>query len=138
MPSPTSLAYRVVSLGNDKSALFYQTSGVPQGSNLGPLLFHIFINDIISDLRCGASIYADDAKLYSIIESMDDVVNLQSDLDRFATWCADKLLGLNAAKCKKLTFYRGRTPIDSRYMINGVTIESVVEWRDLGVVYDKD
>ena len=63
-------------------------SGVPQGSVLGPLLFIIYINDIVDTLGCHCYLYADDMKLYKIIQSStgNDCAALQTDLDRVVEW----------------------------------------------------
>ena len=75
-------------------------SGVPQGSVLGPLLFIIYINDIVDTLGCHCYLYADDMKLYKIIQSSNDCTALQSDLDRLVEWSSNWKIKLNIAKCK--------------------------------------
>ena len=62
------------------------TSGVPQGSVLGPLLFIIYINDLDSGISSDISEFADDSRIGRIIRSESDVKNLQGDLDRLNEW----------------------------------------------------
>ena len=81
------------------------TSGVPQGSVLGPTLFLIFINDI--DLACkltGAckKKFADDTKCYKVVETEEDQVQFQSMLDNLAQWSFDWQMLFNVDKCHVL------------------------------------
>ena len=63
-----------------KSFEFVSTSGVPQGSNLGPLFFNLFINDLLQSLTCRLLAYADDLKIFSGISSNEDTELLQDNL----------------------------------------------------------
>ena len=76
------------------------TSGVPQGSVLGPLLFVLYINDIAENIQCKLGVFADDTKIYSIINNMCNTMELQCDLDNMQEWCRTWLLKLNLEKCK--------------------------------------
>ena len=62
------------------------TSGVPQGTALGPLLFLCFVNDIPDCISSNIHLYADDILLYRTINVMDDCVKLQDDLNVLQQW----------------------------------------------------
>ena len=67
-------------VGNSLSDVTYLSSGVVQGSVIGPLLFVLFINDIanlFNDSKCVCKLYADDLKLYSTLETDADISYLQ-------------------------------------------------------------
>ena len=74
----------VVSTRSGSSASYVATSGVPQGSHLGPLLFNIFINDLPSIFKyCKILLYADDLKIFHLVSDSMDTVAIQTDLNSF-------------------------------------------------------
>ena len=83
------------------------SSGVPQGSILGPLLFILYINGL-TNLPLSPStqliLYADDIFLFYPISSHSDLSSLQSDLDTISTWLSSKSLQLNSSKSKYIYF----------------------------------
>ena len=58
-------------------------SGVPQGTVLGPLLFSLYINDILADIESEKRLFADDCVCYREIKNEEDTLKLQRDIDRF-------------------------------------------------------
>ena len=62
-----------VSVNNHSSNLLPVTSGIPQGSVLGPILFLIYVNDFPEVVSSTVALFADDTKLYRAIENEDDI-----------------------------------------------------------------
>ena len=62
------------------------TFGVPQGTILGPLTFLLFINDIHENLDSNLRLFADDALLYRSIDTVNDCIILQNDIDKLVSW----------------------------------------------------
>lgn len=126
-----------VTIGSETSATFTNLSGVPQGSNLGPLLFSIFINDLSRLLPPGCKLFfADDVKIYMIIQSLSDCAKLQQLVDHFADWSLKNMLTLSIHKCNTITFHRKQNPICYDYAINNIKLERVNHVRDLGIILD--
>ena len=116
------------------------TSGVPQGSVLGPILFVIYINSLPSWTKdCEIFLYADDAKLFLPITSAEDHHKLQRDLERIQSWTESHLLQLHPGKCKimTLTLPRRRKDLTPRaYTLCGQSLAVSQAEKDLGVTID--
>ena len=88
-----------VEINGKKSQWLPVTSGIPQGSVLGPLLFLIYINDLPENVNSTVYMYADDTKIYREIQSDDDYEVLQRDLETLKTWSDRWLLKFHPSKC---------------------------------------
>ncbi len=119
------------------SKTFTCTSGVPQGSILGPLLFLIFINDITHKIKYSrVLLYADDLKLFRQISEVDDRKYLQLDLDALVEWSKANNLPFNVEKCFSITYTRKVLPVRTEYTIDNCILQQVSENKDLGVILD--
>lgn len=116
---------------------YFQTSGVPQGSILGPLLFNLFINDISSCFsHSNFLLYADDLKFFTKIESLQDINDLQVDLDNLVMWCNINKLFLNLSKCFHVSYFRSLNPIQPTFKIGSHNLTKLTSIRDLGIIFD--
>jgi exonuclease III len=111
-------------------------SGVPQGSHLGPLLFIIFINDLVTRLTCECLLYADDIKIFKTVNSLNDCYVLQSDLNTVSDWCKDNFMTLNIDKCFVITFTTRRQSIVHDYTIENQPLKRSITANDLGILFD--
>ena len=77
---------QTVVLESEKSSQVTVTSGVPQGSVLGPILFLVFINDFPEHIKSKVRLFADDTAVYLAISNLEHAQILQEDLDRLTKW----------------------------------------------------
>ena len=75
-----------VTLNGAQSELTDETSGIPQGSVLGPILFLIFVKDLPDGVSSTIKLFADDTKLYREIQTPEDSQELQKDLFNVMQW----------------------------------------------------
>jgi len=108
------------------------TSGVPQGSVLGPLLFLIFINDIDTSLLCSILKFADDTKLFGTVNNVVDKIMMQKDLNQLMDWSEQWQMPFNASKCKVM--HLGHRNNHYEYFMGNYKLEPVTEERDLGIL----
>ena len=111
------------------------TSGIPQGSVLGPTLFVLFINDLPQVVESRVALFADDTKVFREIQSDEDREKLQQDIDELLIWSKKWQLPFNESKCKVMHY--GKTNRKADYNLGGVQIVEVSEEKDLGVTFDQ-
>ena len=109
------------------------TSGVPQGTVLGPLMFILYINDISADTSSSIRLFADDCVLYRVVSNTRDAEMLQGDLSQLCGWADTWQMDFNPIKCHVLSVTRKKTPIRYPYCISGVELEHVSHHPYLGV-----
>lgn len=110
------------------------TSGLPQGSVLGPILFLIYINDIDDGIRSSILKFADDTKIFSSCGE-DKHLQMQQDLEKLMNWSRTWQIEFNTEKCKTLHLGRGKS---APFSMDGHMLEAVSEERDLGMTITRD
>ena len=129
---------QVTHINNVSSCAINVSSGVIQGSVLGPLLFLIYINDITKEILNGRPfLYADDLKIVysSDTMSVEFISTIQQDLIRLDSWCNNWKMKLNAPKCGYMNLNKVSSPL-SLYL-NGLPLKPLDHVKDLGLTYTK-
>ena len=109
------------------------TSGVPQGSVLGPILFLVYINHLHDKVKSQVRLFADDTAADLAITKLAKSKQLQDDLDTLQEWEIDWDTELNPWKCQVIHVTRSRSPLPISYILHGKTLEVVSSAKYLGV-----
>ena len=133
---------QIVSYNNSKSQCRPINIGIPQGSNLGPLLFILFINDITSHLPnyCYINLYADDTIIYCIHADINVVKQqLQASISQLMHWFKINKLSINSDKTNTMLLSSMKhkfraTKLDMK--VDDTVLEQVEEIKYLGLVID--
>ena len=122
-----------VKIGSTRSQLYPASSGVPQGSVLGPLLFNLFVRDISRVIPSTVTykLYADDLKLFGPV-SPAGCIDLQRAIDAVELWCSQNSMLLSSGKCAVLSSCDLVRP----FRLAGAPLPCVPRFRDLGVIMD--
>ena len=117
------------------------TSGVPQGTVLGPLCFLIYINDIGNELskETNLKLFADDSLIFREIRTIEDAIALQKDLESLTQWSKKWQMSFHPSKCQLvMTINSKRHKISHQYKMLGQPLENVDSIQYLGVHIQND
>jgi len=128
-----------VAVENSTSDVVPVTSGVPQGSILGPLFFIIYINDLpIPDPSLRLFTFADDTKLTREIKDLSDCQLLQNGINSLYDWSSKWKLPLNLQKCNIIQFSSSVNYIPFTYKIKDIGLSSTCNIKDLGINFSNN
>lgn len=129
-----------IEINNAKSSVSATTCGVPQGSILGPILFLIYINDIVNSCSIKLLSFADDTTIYASNPCLDSLfTTANTELTKLFTWlCANKL-SLNIKKTKYSIFSNVQSINTSKHtiLLNDISISRTSGDKFLGVTIDE-
>ena len=114
---------QTVVIEGEESGSVPVSSGVPQGSVLGPILFLVFINDLPEKLSLQVRLFADDTAVYLTIGGLDDGTVLQNDLDKLSLWESKWDMEFNPSKCQVVRVTTARKAINTVYTLHGQILE---------------
>ena len=135
-----AMRHQRVVIDNTFSSLTAVTSGVPQGTVLGPTLFLIYINDIIDNIHySNIRLFADDIILYKQVSSVNDANCLQIDLQSLQHWEEKWLLKFNISKCYVLKITRAKVhKVEYNYQLHNTSLTELNSCKYLGITIQSD
>ena len=125
-------------MDGEASSLVRVTLGLPQGTVLGPLMLLLFINDIHENLDSNLRLFADDALLYRSIETVNDCIILQNDIDKLVPWSKSWQMQFNVIKCHTMRTTRKKEPASMDYCIDVRKLSPVINHPYPGVMLSND
>lgn len=129
--------HQYVKYNNCNSNIFSITTGVPQGSILGPILFLLYINDLCNVSMLKSILFADDTNFFSSGKNITELINtFEDELVKIDIWFQINKLSLNVSKTNFMIFSRKKIPEDISLSINGTSITRVYKTKFLGVFID--
>ena len=132
-----TLRKQQVVISGKTSNVTHVTSGIAQGTVLGPILFLIYISDIGNDISAKKQIYVDDTKVKKGIKNEDDVEALQEDLNKLYDWAKTNNMVYNNTKFQVIRYGNNKDlKEDTNYFTEdtGEIIERFETLQDLGVI----
>jgi len=114
------------------------TSGVPQGSVLGPLLFLAYVNDIWRNMESTIRLFADDCVVHRKFINNADMEKFQKDLDRLGEWAVQNAIKINPSNSKAIRFTRARVKDTLNYSLLGTLIPEASSCKYLGIILRSD
>ena len=127
-------------IGGTPSGWSDVTCGIPQGSELGSTLFLIYINDLPEVVKSMVKLFADDTKLYSVVNNQQEAEKLQTDLANICMWSEKWLLNFNIGKCKHMYIGKINENEQREYSMTKNnerrSIITIQKEKDLGVTID--
>jgi len=114
------------------------TSGVPQRSVLGPLLFLAYVNDIWRNMESTIRLFADDWVIYRKMINTADMEKLQNDLNRLGKWAVENVMKINPSKSMAIRFTRARVKDPLNYSLMGTLISEASSCKYLGIILRSD
>ena len=131
---------QIIKVGNEESNIADVTSGIPQGSVLGPILFVIYINDLpeVVDQDSYVYLFADDTKVFRRINTNNDRLILQNDISELTEWSRIWLLKFHPDKCVAMNVSTKSSPHNTSYKMGDHILKNSRCEKDIGVYLDNN
>ena len=130
---------RCVQVSGESSDLVNVSSGVPQRTVLGPLLFLVYVNDITCQINSNLKLFADDAVMYSEMSTQIDIfLSFQTDINLLSTWSNTWQINFNLTKSNFMTITRSTVDQPACYKIQKHRLENISSHKYLGIIIQDD